>query len=168
LKIKLTDIASDATLATSVGAIAAKNEQPAYGLIALVPLVDTNPDLASNPWGNNENSPGLTSHRLLDDLKAAFEGENPGWRDHWHSNPDSLPFPSYGYQPEILLFYPKVRVKTPKLRLSVLASGSRLFLGTLVRSSTGPPFSPLARLYLLAELQSNLQLKNMPLATNFT
>ena len=50
----------------------------------------THPDLANNPWGENESILGLTPDRLLADLKTAFEGEQPGCRDHWHNNPDRM------------------------------------------------------------------------------
>ncbi len=44
--MRLTNIASDAILATIIAVVAAQNAEPAYGLIVLVPLVMTNPDLA--------------------------------------------------------------------------------------------------------------------------
>ena len=58
------------------------SEIPVYGLIGLVPLIDTDPDLARNPWGDNESTVGLTSNRLLGDLRTIFEGEYPDYRDH--------------------------------------------------------------------------------------
>ncbi len=67
------------------------NEIPAYGLIGLVPLIDTDPDLAKDPWGDNESTVGLTPDRLLGDLRTVFEAEYPGCRDHWHSNPSKMP-----------------------------------------------------------------------------
>lgn len=78
---------SGATLAISLAAITAQNGEPAYGLITLVPLTDTDPDLTDKPWGENQNSLGLTPDRLLGDLKTTFEEKHPDSRDHWHSNP---------------------------------------------------------------------------------
>ncbi len=46
--MRLTNIASGAILAIIIAAVAAQNAEPAYGLIVLVPLVMTNPDLADN------------------------------------------------------------------------------------------------------------------------
>lgn len=86
-----TIIASGFTLAITVAAVAARNEEPAYGLIGLVPLVDTDPDLADDPWGDNEGTIGLTPDRLLGDLRTAFEGQHLDCRDHWHSNPCRMP-----------------------------------------------------------------------------
>jgi len=60
-------------------------------LIGLVPLLDTAPDLADNPWGDNESTIGLTPDRLLGDLRTVFEGKYPDCRDHWHSNPRKMP-----------------------------------------------------------------------------
>jgi acetyl esterase/lipase len=57
----------------------------------LVPLIDTDPDLADNPWGENEGTLGLTPAPLLGDIKTIFEGEHPNFRDHWHSNPCKMP-----------------------------------------------------------------------------
>ena len=53
-------VSGGATLAIIVAAIAAQNGEPAYGLTALVPLVVTDPDLADNPWGENEHSRAQT------------------------------------------------------------------------------------------------------------
>ena len=74
-------------MAISVAVIAAESGEPAFGLIALVPLIQTDPDLADNPWGENESTLGLTPDRLLSDLKTTFDGKYPDCRDHWHSNP---------------------------------------------------------------------------------
>ena len=60
-------------------------------MINLVPLVDTEPDLSDNPWGENEKTPGLRPNRLLDDLKTLFEGEHPDFRKNWHFNPFKMP-----------------------------------------------------------------------------
>jgi acetyl esterase/lipase len=60
-------------------------------LVGLVPLLDTAPDLADNPWGDNDNTIGLTPDRLLGDLRTVFEGKYPDCRDHWHSNPSKMP-----------------------------------------------------------------------------
>lgn len=78
-------------MAIIVAAVAALNEIPAYGLIGLVSLLDTNPDLADNPWGDNESTIGFTLDRLLGDLRTVFEGKYPDCRDHWHSNPRKMP-----------------------------------------------------------------------------
>jgi acetyl esterase/lipase len=57
----------------------------------LVQLINTDPDLADNPWGENEGTPGLTPNRLLGDLKIAFEREDPDFRNHGPSNPWKMP-----------------------------------------------------------------------------
>ena len=57
----------------------------------MVPLVDTDPDLADSPWGDNEGTVGLTPNRLLGDLGTVFEGIDPLLRNHWHSNPRKIP-----------------------------------------------------------------------------
>jgi hypothetical protein len=46
--MRLTNIASDTILAIIIAAVAAQNAEPAYGLIVLIPLVMTDPDLADN------------------------------------------------------------------------------------------------------------------------
>ena len=60
-------------------------------MIALVPLINTDLDLADNSWGENESTLGLTPDRLLGDLKTTFEGRHPDYRNHWHSNPYKMP-----------------------------------------------------------------------------
>lgn len=83
--------ARGATLAIIIAVIAAQGNQPVYGLIALVPLIDTDPNFADNPWGENENTIGLTSDKLQRALDAAFRDEDPQFRDHWHNNPRKMP-----------------------------------------------------------------------------
>jgi hypothetical protein len=58
----------------------------ALGLI--VPLFDTNPGSKRDPWGKNENVPGLNPHDLLSSLDKTFEGVS---RDDWHNNPSKIP-----------------------------------------------------------------------------
>jgi len=89
--MKLTIVTSGATLAIGVAGIAGRNNEPAYGLIGIVPLIVTNPDLADDPWGENDNTLGLTPDRLMGDLQTAFQGQEPDCRDHWHHNPSQLP-----------------------------------------------------------------------------
>ena len=57
----------------------------------MVPLLDTAPDLAENPWGDNDSTIGLTPDRLLGDLRTVFEGKYPDCREDWHSNPCEMP-----------------------------------------------------------------------------
>lgn len=86
LQMRLTNIASGTILAIIIAAVAAQNAEPAYGLIVLVPLVMTDPDLADNSWDENESTVKLTSDRLLSDLRTTFEGKHSDRRDHWHNN----------------------------------------------------------------------------------
>lgn len=86
LQMRLTNIASDTILAIIIAAVAAQNAEPAYGLIVLIPLVMTDPDLADNSWDENESTVKLTSDRLLSDLRTTFEGKHSDRRDHWHNN----------------------------------------------------------------------------------
>lgn len=74
-----------------VAAIVARNAEPVYGLITLVPVINTDPDLTNDPWGKNERTVGLTPEQLLEDLKLVFQGELPDDRDHWHCNPLKMP-----------------------------------------------------------------------------
>jgi acetyl esterase/lipase len=57
-------------------------------LISAVPLVDTAPDLLHDPWGDNNDAPGLTTSIFLDLLGKAFP---PKILDHWHFNPSIIP-----------------------------------------------------------------------------
>jgi acetyl esterase/lipase len=82
---------SGATLAIIVAAMAARNEEPVRGLITLVPVVNTHPDITDDPWGKNEKTTGLTPDELLGDLTLAFKREHPDDRDHWRSNPWKMP-----------------------------------------------------------------------------
>lgn len=99
-----------ATLAIIVAAIAARNNEPVYGLIALVPLIDTNPNLADDPWGDNENTIGLTPDRLLSDLNAAFKDDDPRVRDHWHSNPRQMPDEVMRSLPRVIMVLAKLDI----------------------------------------------------------
>ena len=60
---------------------AAGNGQPAFGLIALVSDIETDPDLTENSRGQNADTPGLSPHQFLD----------PTFRDNWESNPYQMP-----------------------------------------------------------------------------
>jgi len=62
-----------------------------YGLIGLVPLLNTASDLADNSWGDNESTIGLTPDHLLGDLRTVFKEKYPDCRNHWHSNPRKMP-----------------------------------------------------------------------------
>jgi hypothetical protein len=60
------------------------NREPPYGLITLVPLINTDPDLWSNPCMRSGRTPGLTPNRLLGALKR---GKHLDYRDHWQGDP---------------------------------------------------------------------------------
>ena len=66
----------------------------------MVPVVNTDPDLADNPWGENKNTIRLTPDQLLGDLGQAFDG-GPG--DHWHSNPWKMPDEVIRMLPQIVM-----------------------------------------------------------------
>lgn len=82
-------VASGFTLAVVV-AVLAVEDSPVYGLIAIVPLLDTCPNLADKPWGDNEYTVGLTPAQLLADLAIAFSGMGPAVRKMWHFNPSEI------------------------------------------------------------------------------
>ena len=75
----------------SIAAILAQKEKPVYGLVLVVPLVDTCPDLAVDPWGQNPISFGLTTNRLLNELDERFGGLSGDRRNDWHYNPSKIP-----------------------------------------------------------------------------
>lgn len=93
-----------------------------YGLVALVPVTNTNPDLANDPWGENKNTVGLTPDRLLRDLSAAFQNESPDFRNHWHSNPCKIP-------DELMKLLPKMAIVAAKLDILYLSQSE--FMGRL-------------------------------------
>ena len=88
--LPILNIPRGSALALSVAAIAALEEPPILGLIAIVPVVQTQPD-HNSAWGKNAYSPGLTPERLLKDLRVSFGGVDPVFRDHWHSDPWAMP-----------------------------------------------------------------------------
>ena len=75
----------------NIAALASQNKEPAFGLIMLVLLFDTDPSRTNDPWGDNAGTVGLTQEQLLRDLSIAFEGNHPDSREHWHSNPWKMP-----------------------------------------------------------------------------
>ncbi|KAK5069426.1 hypothetical protein LTR51_008676 [Lithohypha guttulata] len=109
-RIVLSGSSIGATLAIIVAGIAARNNEPVYGLIALVPLIDTNPNLTDDPWGDNENTTGLTPDRLLSDLNAAFQNDDPRVRDHWHSNLRYMPNEVMRSLPRIFMVLAKLDI----------------------------------------------------------
>ncbi|KAK5074437.1 hypothetical protein LTR70_010238 [Exophiala xenobiotica] len=112
-RIILSGSSAGATLAILIAAIMARNHELLYGVIALVPLIDTNPDLAASPWGENENTIGLTPRRLLEDLDAAFRDEDPEFRLHWHSNPRKMPDYVMNQLPTVIMVLAKLDILYP-------------------------------------------------------
>ncbi|KAK5083833.1 hypothetical protein LTR05_006339 [Lithohypha guttulata] len=108
-RIVLSGSSAGATLAIIIAAIAARNDEPVYGLIALVPLIDTDPNLAGDPWGDNENTVGLRPTRLLSDLNAAFN-DDPRFRDHWHGNPYKMPDDVVSMLPRTIILSAKLDI----------------------------------------------------------
>ena len=103
-------VTSGATLAIIVAAITARNAEPVCGLITLVPLTNTDPHLADDPWGENETTIGLTPDQLLGELRLAFEGEHPDYRDHWHSNPWKMPDEVVRMLPTVIMVSAKLDI----------------------------------------------------------
>ena len=64
---------------------AAESGEPVYGVVAFVPLIDTNPNLSGTLWGLVEDSPGPPPEQLLSNLDTTFKYTKS--RDHWRKNP---------------------------------------------------------------------------------
>ena len=71
--------------------IAYAYNQPFHGVVAVVPLFDTNPDPRGNPWGLNADAPGLEPDRLMEELNNAFKRVQQDERNDWTINPDRMP-----------------------------------------------------------------------------
>lgn len=106
-------VARGATLAILLAAIMSQNHELLYGIIAVVPLIDTDPNLAAGPWGKNENTIGLTPRRLLADLDAAFRDKDPGFRVHWHNNPRKMPDEVMKKLPTVVMVLAKLDILYP-------------------------------------------------------
>jgi acetyl esterase/lipase len=61
---------------------------PVLALGLIVPLFDTNPSSKQDPWGKNEDVPGLSTRYLLSSLEETFKGVS---RHDWNNNPSEMP-----------------------------------------------------------------------------
>ena len=55
------------------------------------PLVTTDFDLTDSPWGENEETVGLTPSRLLSELETAFKEKDSDCRSHWSGDAGKMP-----------------------------------------------------------------------------
>ena len=78
--------------------------------MSLVPLFDTDPDPAANPWGENVHTVGLEPDRLLEDLEKAFNGDG---RDHWTRNSDKMPNEILKHVPRTVMVLAKLDILYP-------------------------------------------------------
>ena len=81
---------SGGTLAFLLAAMVAHTGEPAYGLMLIVPVPDTDPGYADDRWGENIDALGLTPLRLLSELRKLF-GRYLSDRTDWIYNPSCVP-----------------------------------------------------------------------------
>ncbi|KAF2789424.1 alpha/beta-hydrolase [Melanomma pulvis-pyrius CBS 109.77] len=144
-RIVLSGSSIGATLAISIAAIVARNGAPAFGLIGIVPLIATDPVLANDPWGENESTLGLTPDRLLAQLKTTFDGEQPGCRDHWHSNPDRMP-------DQVVIALPKTTMILAKL--DILYKSQEQFVRRLLGQGVEVDWIEVAGLHYVKDMDT--------------
>lgn len=75
-----------------MAARAAQDGESVYGLVALDPIIDTNPDAENKPLINllEQDAPELATERLENSLVAAFKDEPADCRNLWCNNPSNM------------------------------------------------------------------------------
>jgi hypothetical protein len=72
---------------------ATQDREPVYGLVASDPVIDTNPCAENEQLIDfpDQDTLGLTTKRLKNDLTAVFKDEPVDCRDLWYNNPSKMP-----------------------------------------------------------------------------
>jgi acetyl esterase/lipase len=106
---------------------AAENGEPVYGVVAFVPLINTNPNPRGMPWGLVEDSPGLPPEKLLGSLNATFKYTKS--RDHWRKNPSRWSDSRLGTLPRMVIGIARhdiLRPQTLDFGQRMLAQGANI------------------------------------------